>query len=85
MYTTIWVINLGSDTFGNPIFQKVLQNQPSSLIITIATSSQSSKIGLSKWIFYVNLKKALLLKLGLIFDKAAKLGKAFWDAYNQGE
>ena len=28
------VINLRSDTFGNPIFQKVLQNQPSSLIIS---------------------------------------------------
>ena len=31
----IRVINLGSDTFGNPIFQKGLQNQPSSPIISI--------------------------------------------------
>ena len=29
------VINLKSDTFGNPIFQKGLQNQPSSPIISV--------------------------------------------------
>ena len=29
------VINLGSDTFGNPIFQKGLQNKPSSLTISV--------------------------------------------------
>ena len=29
------VINLESDTFGNPIFQKSLQNQPFSTIISI--------------------------------------------------
>ena len=29
------VINLGRDTFGNPIFYKVLQNQPTSLIISL--------------------------------------------------
>jgi hypothetical protein len=27
--------NLGSDTFSNPIFQKVLQNEPSSLVIGV--------------------------------------------------
>ena len=35
LYTNTKVINLGSDTFGNPNFQKVLQNYPSSPIISI--------------------------------------------------
>ena len=30
-----------------------------------------------------NFKTTFLLKSGLIFDKAAKLGKTSWDAYNQ--
>ena len=34
----IVVVNLGSDTFGNLIFQKVLQNQPSPPIIIVQVS-----------------------------------------------
>jgi hypothetical protein len=35
--------NLGSDTFGNPIFQKVLQNWPSSLIISVPTPFENAQ------------------------------------------
>ena len=36
-------------------------------------------------IWYTSIvKKTFLIKSGPIFDKAAKLGKASWDAYNWG-
>ena len=58
----VWikVINVGGDTFGNPI-SKGLTNlaiildykRPGMLWLAFASSSQSAEIGLSKWIFYV--------------------------------
>ena len=44
-------MRVGSDTFGDPIFQKGLQNPLP--LPSFASLAQSAKIELSKWIFYV--------------------------------
>ena len=55
------VVDLGSDTFGNPIFQKDLQNWPFSPIISVLSCfATSSKIGpdFSNIVFFkLNLQK----------------------------
>ena len=116
------VMRVGSDTFGDPTFQKGLQNQPSSRIISVLgcfaqlcqlvakckkwtskvnflcqKSSESFSIFFSlkntnleahflllAFFDKINFLTTLLLKLGQIFDKVAKLGKSTLDTYNWG-
>ena len=77
------VINLRSDTFGNPIFQMVLQNQPSSRIISVlgcfawlCQLVAKCKNGLTKSIFYIknhpNLSQSFFLS-----QKNTNLGTQF--------
>ena len=57
LYMNISVMRVGSDTFGDPIFQNGLQNQPSSRIISIlGCFAQLCQLGAKckNWTFKVN-------------------------------
>ena len=68
------VVNLESNTFGSPIFQTGLQNQPSSQIISIpGCFAQLCRL-------LKNQKSNILAH----HDRMKMLEKASWDTYKQG-